>query len=109
VRIKSNGDFSKISEPEEFQRQICIIMQDIVSALNGNIEFDLNMRSETLQIVFTAANVEMAINHNMARVPTGYIVAGANTATAIYNLADPDQNYIYLYSSAIANVQVIVF
>lgn len=109
MRLPSSGDFAKITEPDEFQRQICIVMSDVVACLNGNVEFDLNMRSLTVQVNFTAANSLVIVPHTLRKVPTGYIQAGSNAATSIYNLLPSDTRNIYLQSSAIAIVQVVIF
>ena len=107
-RILASGDVGNV-KPEEFQRYATLVLKDIVDKVNGNLEFGLNLRTQTINVEFTAANTETTVPHSLGRVPQGYILAKSNAATSLYNSTDANAANLYLKSSAIANVTIIVY
>ncbi len=108
-RIQTSSDFGKV-DPETLQRYLSIALTDIVNTINGNLEFDLNLRSKTLVgVVFDTADTETAVAHGMGRTPHGYFVVASDAATSLYNSTDSDSTNLYLKSSAIATVTIIAF
>lgn len=109
AKLQLNNDLSNVRTLEDLIRFASIAIKDIYDLVNGNIEFDSNIRSKKITVDFIAANAEQAVRHNLARVPQGYIQTKANAATSIYNTTDSDSNFLYLKSSAVAIVDLEVF
>ena len=50
---------------------------DLLSVVNGKLEFKTNIQSEIASITFGTADTEVKIPHGLGRVPTGYLLIGS--------------------------------
>lgn len=107
--VKTKADLGNLKSLEDIIRYVAIFAKDIVQTVNGRLEFDQNMKSDTVDVTFDSANTEVEISHDLGKVPSGYLVAKASAACAIY---DGDRRNtatkIYLKSSDVSTVRIIV-
>lgn len=109
-KIRSIFQFSNLETLDSLTQHLNIFTDDLISNVNGNLEFGENIKTSLVTINFTAANTEVAVTHTLGRVPIGYMQVGANAAASLYagTSANTD-GIIYLKSSAIAIVNALVF
>lgn len=84
--IVARSDLDELKDFEAFKPRCSEIISEIVSTINGNLEFDKNIISQTVSVTFPAsANTEITIPHKLNRVPQGYIVCGKSVACDVYD------------------------
>jgi len=109
-KIRSSGDLSNIKDDKEFRRFCSIVINDIVSTVNGNLGLTENTDGSLQSVDFTSANAEVGITHNLNRLPLGYILAGSSVAMSLYDGVTPsDKKYIYLKSNAAGTAKIYIF
>lgn len=95
---------------EEFQSAASQLLSDIVSRVNGQLEFDKNILSQTVEVVFTATNTEQAVKHNLNKLIYNYIPVSKLAACDIYDGGSgPNNNTIYLKSTVATTVTLVLF
>lgn len=106
----SNFDPANISDPVDFQRIVSIVLRDLVLIVNGGLQFSDNFQSKILTVEFTTANTEVRVDHNLSRIPTGYLVLKLSAAAIIYDgsTANTNQN-AFLKASAPCTALVMLF
>lgn len=81
-------------------------MDELASLLQGNLLMAQHLAMPTVQVAFTTAGAEVAVEHGLGRVPAGYIKVKDNVGTVVY---DSDRaasgTRIYL-KSTVANAKV---
>lgn len=107
--VTASTDMTQV-KPEELTKFLDICLQDIVSTINGKLDFQTNFSCKLLSITFGAANVDVSTAHGLGRVPSGYIVTSASAAASVYNGSSGNTSTnIILRASAPATVGVLVF
>lgn len=105
----SNFDPSNL-DGEEFKRIVSILLNNMVSALNGGLTFQDNFSQSTQSVQFTAANTEVTVNHNIGRIPVGYLVLGLDQAAIVYNgVQENTSQSLFLRASAPCTATVMLF
>jgi hypothetical protein len=92
-QVQDRADLGNIEELSEFIRLASILMQALVDTVNGQLEFDKNIRSQVVQ--FTApsiANTDFTLIHTLGKTGVRYILAGMDTASVLYDGAAADTN-----------------
>jgi len=109
-KLKTQFNLSSLKTTDELVRFLSQMTDEIYQVVNGQLQFDQNLKTSTVDVSFTAANTQVPINHGLGRVPTGYIQAKSNVAARVYDGGSANtDSVLYLKSDAIANVKVIVF
>lgn len=107
--IKTTSDMGNVKSLRDIIRYITVFAKDLIENINGNLEFDSNIKSSTIEVTFASANVEQGIRHGLKRIPTGYIVKRASVACSIYDGGTKNtSDAIFLKSSAAGTVTLIV-
>ena len=110
-RVVARTDVDGANDAEELGSLCEQAFRDVVSQVNGNLEFDKNMLTETVSVTFPAsANTEQRISHKMNRIISDYIVCKKSVACDVYDgTTDADKNSIYLKCTvASATVKLIL-
>ncbi len=109
LKIKQYNTFN-LKTVEELGRFSSIIFADIIRAVNGNLSFEDNINTKRIDVSFTAANTDTLVNHNLGRIPQGYILIKSNAATSIYDGSlESTEQLIYLKASAISEATILIF
>ena len=109
-KLKQQYNLSNLLTVDDLIRFLSQITDEYATVVNGQLQFDQNLKTSTVDVRFTAANTQVSVPHGLARVPTGYIQAKSNVAARIYDGGSTNtDSVLYLKSDAIANVKVIVF
>lgn len=62
------------SDLEALTRYASQCVDGIVTAINGNLNFQENLQISLVSVNFSAANQSQTIAHNLGRMPAGYII-----------------------------------
>lgn len=94
---------------EDATRFIDIALQDIVSVINGRLDFT-NFNAKIVEVDFTVQNTDVPIVHGLGRVPDSYFVISQTAATSIV-LGDEsaDSTTFFLKSTQLSTVRMVVF
>src|ERR1700680_3710480 len=103
------ADLGRIQEPQDFIRHESTAIQNTVSTINGNLEINKNMNTQTVTVTFPKANTEVAVPHSLGRVANNYLVSKASTNATIFDAKTPsDAKTTYLQSNVPATVTLIL-
>lgn len=109
-KISKAPDVSNVTDPKEFMRFVSNIISDIVNVINGKLEFDQNIISQTVDVTFDAINTDQAISHNLNRNNLKYIVCKKDQVCSVFNgTTSNSNNTIYLQCDQTAKVSLILF
>lgn len=103
-------DVGNIGAFDVFKTVVATIFSDILAAINGKLEFDKNLLTQTVDVTFTAANTEQAISHNLRSLVSDYIVCKKSVACDVYDGASASTtSIVYLKcNTAGATVRIIL-
>jgi hypothetical protein len=102
-------DVGAVGVFEVFRTVVATLFSDILAAINGNLEFDKNLLTQTVDVTFTAANTEQAISHNMRSIVSDYIICKKSAACDVYDgVSAATTSVIYLKCSQAATVRIIL-
>ena len=80
-------------------------LQDIV---DGSVDFDLNISSQTLVVVFAFSNTEQLINHTLNRSGLKFIIADKSVTCDVYHNAKRDNVSQICLSCTVATTVTII-
>ncbi len=110
MKIKTIQDISNVQSWEDLRRYSSQSINDLVTVVNGKIDFVDNCSTSLAPVQFTKANVEVEVKHSLGRVPSGYIVAGKSASFDIYNGASPNtDSTIYVKGTVAGTATLLVF
>lgn len=111
AKIQVQAELGNIKDPTEFIRFCSQFIQDLQDIVNGQLEFDVNFKSQIVEITFEAPNQTIEIKHSLNRTGVRYLVAGKSVSCDVYD-GDKAQtsSAIYLRSTvAPAKVNLVLF
>lgn len=77
-------DLTKVKDPDQFMRFASIVTGQIVSTVNGGLDFS-NLNTQQVDVTFPAsANSNLAITHGLGKTGVNYIVTSIDAACSIY-------------------------
>lgn len=110
AKLPSNYDLSNINDPTQFMQYSSIMNNDMANAINGGLQFDQNMSTQTVSVVFASADTEVVIPQSLNRVPTGYLIGGLSVASIVYTSTTAWTGAtIYLKASMPCTALVVIF
>lgn len=82
----------------------------ILAVINGNVDLVANCSTDVVAVNFLKASTTYQFNHNLDRVPQGYISIGMNVSSVVFNGNQANTTgQIFLQASAISSGKVLVF
>jgi len=104
-----NIDLGKITDMKEFMNYCAKFCQNLFNVMNGKLEFDSNILSQTIEVTFLATNTDTRVSHSLNRTGLGYIVKQKDAACDIYDgTTAATNNAIYLRSTVATTVTIIL-
>jgi hypothetical protein len=85
AKLTTFTDLGKVTDPQEFIRFAAGAFIEMQSIINGKIEFDSNIASQTKTVYFPTANLDVSINHTLGKSSINYLVAQKTGPCDIYN------------------------
>lgn len=108
-KVTASTDFDRLEE-KELKKHLAIFAEQLLQALNGNLDFATNFNCKLLSITFSAAGTDTALPHGLGRVHTGYIVYSRSAGIVIYDGAQASTSTtLYLRATATGTASLIVF
>lgn len=108
-RITASTDFTETPEAQQI-KFIDLFGQDVVRAVNGDLDFDTNFNAREVTFTFTAADTNTSIGHSLGRVPSRYILTSSTAAMSLYAAtAASTSSTMFLRSSAIGVATVLIY
>lgn len=111
MKLTLQKNVSNLTDVKELGRFVQIAFDDIENIINGNIEFGQNINAKQIDVSFPSADTDTPFKHGLGRLPTGFLVVGADSPAIIYN--SPTTNttdIIYLRCNAAGpNMKVLVY
>ena len=105
-----NINFSTFKTVQDLARYITIAIGEIVNAINGQISFQDNISGNFVTFTFTGASQTVGQQHNLGRVPTGYIVSQRSTGVEVFDgTTGNTSDTLYLQSTGAGSITVFVF
>lgn len=109
-KIINTVDLTTIKTTEEFMRHGSRAIGETADAVNGNLEFDKNLKTQTIIVTFPTANTDVAIAHNFNKVSVHYMpVKKSATCDIVSGTKNSTPNTLYLQSTAPATVTLVLF
>lgn len=108
-KITASSDIQQV-KPEDVARYTDLFCQDVTEVVNGKLSFADNFDGKSQSVTFSLTATDMAIQHGLGRVPTGYIITSATAAMKVYSgnlVATSDA--IYLRSDAVGTVTLLIY
>ncbi len=110
AKITTHPDLSNITDPNEFMARGSGIVKDTVDQVNGGLEFDKNLNTQTVSVVFPTANTDVAVSHNLGRTGVKYFIGGKSVDCSVFDGSRAQtKTTIYLRSTQPATVTVVLF
>lgn len=107
-KVRNFVDLGSVKDPTDFMKHTSIAVGDAVDALNGNLEFDSNLDTKTVTVTFKTANTDLAITHNLGRIPTGYLPSKQSANMVVFDGTKQATTTVsYLQSSAPGTITLI--
>ncbi len=104
-----NPGVDKVQD-SEFKRFVSLAFEEISRILTKGLDFESNFVGKTVEVTFSAPNVDVAVPHGLSRAPTRYFVVGQSAAMSVYDGANPSTaQIIYLRSSAAGVARIQLF
>lgn len=86
MAIINSIDITNIKTVDDLVRFLGPFIKQAISALNKNLNYQDNIRSSVVNVAFpSTANSNLAVAHNLATTPIGYIPIAFSAAANIYN------------------------
>lgn len=109
-KITRETNIDLVKDDEKRWNFVSQFFDNIKELLNNGLKFSDNFDSKFVNVSFAAANIDTAVPHGLGRVPTGYIVTRRGASLTVVDGATAwTSNIIYLKSTAIGTVTVLVF
>lgn len=88
-KVTVPNSLGKIKDAETFQRMASQFVDDLHPVINGKIEFDKNIRSQSVNVTFPVADQDVTVNHTLNKTDVGYIKVSQSAACSIYDGSKP--------------------
>jgi hypothetical protein len=109
-KISSFSDLRKFKTPDDFHKEASPVIKETVDVVNGKLEFDQNLNTQTVSVVFKTANSDVAVSHNLKKTGVNYLTANKSVNCTIFNGTRPaNKNTIYLQCNVPATVTLVLF
>lgn len=109
-KIQNHTGLSNIKDTGEFVTRGSQAIQEIGDTVNGKLEFDKNLNTQTVSVNFTTANTDVAVSHNLNKVGVNFIQANSSVACNVFKGKKVStSNTLYLQSTQPATVTLILY
>jgi hypothetical protein len=112
-KVTASTNFDQVAdegvELPQLKKFLAIFADQVVEVLTNKLDFETNFNCKLLSVTFSAANVNVAVNHGLGRVPTGYIVYQRSANLVVFDGSANTSTFLNLQASTAGTVSVIVF
>ncbi len=109
-KVSAYSDLGKIKDQDKFMEVASETIKLIVDTVNGKIEFDGNMKTQTVSVTFTAASTSVTVAHGLNKLGVNYIPVKKTAACDVFNGTGTATNSsISLQGTAASTVTLILY
>lgn len=109
-KIKVPQTLTNIEEKDDLVRYVSQTLMDVVSTLNGGISISENLDSRIVGVTFTAANMNVIVNHKLNRVPVGYWPVTRTSNITVFDGTSPNTSSVLnIQASGAGGVKLLIF
>jgi hypothetical protein len=105
-QITSLSDLSNIVDVKSLVIRLADYFRSLNSVINGQIEFGLNIKSQTVSVTFGAANRDVQVNHTLGKVGVSYIPVSKNISGDVFTGVTSATTTALFLRSNVANLTV---
>ena len=107
-RMTIQTDLGRIDNLETLIKFTALCIQQLNNIVNGNVEFDANIASQTLTLKFNIANKEQLFIHKLNRKGLKFFVVDKSVACDVYHNARQDTVSQICLSCTVATTVTII-
>ncbi len=109
-KVLAQADLSKITDTTSFMQYCAKFINDLIPVINGKLEFDSNLLTQTVTATFSNANVDQGISHKLNKTGLRYIICQKDKACDVFDGVTSDtSSTIYLQCTQATSVKLILF
>lgn len=109
-KVSSTADLGSIKDATEFMKSASAVIKDIVDTANGKLEFDSNLKTQTVSVTFLSANTNTSVSHGLKKTGVKYFAVKKTAACDVYDgTGQTSSSTMSLKGSAAATVTLILF
>jgi hypothetical protein len=109
AKVQSYSNLGTLKTIADYVRYASPIILALVNQVNGGLQFDDNLKTQTVNVTFGASNANTKVTHNLGKATTTYIVAQLSAQASIYLGSGSAMNVIYLKASSPCQATLIIF
>lgn len=107
-KVSNQNDFSKITELPDLVRYLSAYINELTPIINGKIQFDDNIKSQTVEVYFDAANQDKTISHNLNKTNVGFLLINKMSSFDVYHGSISDTLSTVTLRSTVAGVTATI-
>jgi hypothetical protein len=109
MKISTPSNFSQIKSASDFMRYVSDWVSQATKAINGKLEFDTNLLTQTVQVIFAQANADVLVSHRLNKTGVLYFPVSKNVSCDVYTGGSAaTTSGIYLRSTVSNSVVTVV-
>jgi hypothetical protein len=83
-KLNAFPDIGKIDDLKGFIRFASQLIENITDVVNGELEFDSNIKTQTIQVTFSTANADVMVAHKLNKKPVNFEIISKSVACDVY-------------------------
>lgn len=100
-KISVVSDLTQVNDATTFIRFASQLLDIMTSTINGNLEFDQNLKTQSVTVVFNAINSDVAVPHLLNKTSVKYFVTSKSAACDVFTgITGQSSTTMYLQSTA---------
>ena len=110
MKLQANANLSTSTTITDIARLVTVALRELHKAVNGKLEFGVNVQGVVLTATFTAANSQITLAHNLGYTPTGYIQIGSKVGGIVYDGTTTNNvEMLYLKATVAGTYRLFIF
>lgn len=106
ANVRAPHQFGRITDQKEFNNSVSRYVDELHPVINGKLQFDQNINSQTITMFFTLANTNYVINHTLNRTGLNFLIAHKTQSFDIFHGSGIDTPSTINLQSSVAGVTV---
>ncbi len=106
--LSNPKQLQNINDVQEFMRYCAQAVDDIQTVINGQIEFGVNIKSQTVVQYFDQANVDKQILHSLNKTNVNFIIVNKTASSDFYHGVNKDLINTINLRSTVAGVTATI-
>lgn len=106
--LSNPKQLQNINDVQEFMRYCAQAVEDLQTLVNGQIEFNSNIKSQSVVVLFNDANTDVLIRHNLNKTGVNFLVVNKNASSDFYHGSNQDTQSTINLRSTVAGVTATI-